>query len=91
MSATMRLIVIGAFGTVPERLGEWTRGIGNQKKNQDHSNYSIPEIGQNNQKSPGHLGKLAQTLNDHQLILVWKFRRYIIIKPITFLKKDPLH
>ena len=39
----------------------------------DHSNYSIVEIGQNTEKSPGNLKRLAATQNplkDHQLTLM---------------------
>ena len=48
----------------------WTSG--------DHSNYSIIEIGQNTEKSPGDLRRLAVTqtsVKDHQLTLMWKLLR----------------
>ena len=41
----------------------------------DHLNYRISKIGQNTEKSPGHLSRLAvsQTPDrNHQLTLVWK-------------------
>ena len=40
---------------------ERTGGIGNQRKNRDYPDYSIAEIGQNTQKSPGDLRRLAVT------------------------------
>ena len=56
-----------------QRIGKRTRGLGNQKTSGDHLNYSIVEIAQNTEKSPGHLRRLAviQTpVKDHQLILM---------------------
>ena len=41
----------------------------------DHPNYNIIEIGQNTEKSPGDLRRLAVTrtpLKDNQLTLMWK-------------------
>ena len=41
----------------------------------DHLNYSIVEIGQNTEKSPGNLRRPAATqtpANDHLLTLMWK-------------------
>ena len=41
----------------------------------DHPNYSIVENGQNTDKSPGDLKRLAVTqtpVKDHQLTLMWK-------------------
>ena len=49
--------------------------------NGDHPNYII-EIGQNTEKSPGDLRRLAVTktpVKDHQLTLVWKTLIIIII------------
>ena len=46
---------------VLERIGTETGGIGNQRKNRDHLDYSIVEIGQNTEKSPGDLRRLAVT------------------------------
>ena len=49
--------------------------IGKKKKNWDHPNYSIGEIGQKTEKSSGELKRIAatQTLEKkHQLTWVWK-------------------
>ena len=37
----------------PKGLGKETGGVGNQMKNQDHTEHNIVEIGWNTQKSPG--------------------------------------
>ena len=71
MGVTLILIIIGALGTVPKGLEKRLRGIGNQRKNQYHPDYSIAEIGQNTEKCPGNLRKLAVTpRKDRQLTLV---------------------
>ena len=49
--------------------------LGKKKKSRDHLNYYIVENGQNTEKSPEDLGRLAftQTLvKDHQLKLMGK-------------------
>ena len=49
--------------------------VGNRRTNRDHPNFSLVEIGQNTEKSPGNLRKLAVTqilVKDHQLSLVLK-------------------
>ena len=56
MKVTVIAIVIGALGTVTKRLV-----LGNKKLSGDHPNYSIVEIDQNTEKSPGDLRKLAAT------------------------------
>ena len=51
------------------------RGDGNRRSSGDHSNYNIVKVGQNTEKSPGNLRKLAVTqtpVKKHQLTLVWK-------------------
>ena len=56
----------------PQRLGKGTGCLGNQSRNRDLSNYGIIEIGQNTEKSPGNLKRLAVTqtpVTDHQLVL----------------------
>ena len=61
-------IVIGAFGTVTGGLGSWRRS-------EDHQNYSIIENGQNTEKNPRDLKRLAviQTpVKDHHLMLMRK-------------------
>ena len=62
------LIVIGAFG-----INKGTGGLGNKKMSGDHPNYCIIQNGQNTEKSPGDLRRLAVTLTpvkDHQLTLM---------------------
>ena len=51
MKVTVIPIVISALGIVT--IG--TRGLGNKRTRRDHPNYSILEIGQNTEKSPGDL------------------------------------
>ena len=46
----------------PQRLGKKTIGIGNQRKNRDHADHSMVEIGQNVKKSPGDLKRFFITL-----------------------------
>ena len=58
-----------------QRLEKGSKRIGNHRKNQDHSEYSIVEINQNIQKSPGDMRRFIVTqalVNDHQLMQVWK-------------------
>ena len=57
-------IVIGAFGTVTKGTGV----LGSWRTSGDHPNYSIIENGQNTEKSPGDLRRLAVThtpVKDH--------------------------
>ena len=52
-----------------------TEGLGNKRTIRNHLNYSIIEINQNTEKSPGNLRRFAisQTLlRNHWLTLVWK-------------------
>ena len=56
-----------------QRIGTETGGLGNKRKSGDHPNYSIFEIGQNTEKSPGNLRRLAVTqtpVKNHRLTLV---------------------
>ena len=56
-----------------QRIGTGIGGLGNEKTNEDHLNYSIVEIGQNTKKSPRNLRTLAVTqtpMENHQLMLV---------------------
>ena len=49
--------------------------VQNWKTDRDHPKYSIVEIGQNTEKSPGDVMRLTVPQNpvkDHQLTLVWK-------------------
>ena len=75
MKMTVILVVIGALGIVSKGLGTGFGGLGNKRAREDHSNYSIVEMGQNTEKSPGDLRRLAITqtpVKDRQLQLVWK-------------------
>ena len=50
-------------------------GLGSAQTSGDHPNYNIIENGQNTEKSPGDLSRLAITqspVEDHQLMLMWK-------------------
>ena len=50
-----------------------TGGLGSRRTSGDHPNYYIIENGQNTEKSPGDLKKLAVTqtpVKDHQLTLM---------------------
>ena len=72
MSVTMVPIVIGALGS--QRLGKGAWRVGNQRMNQDSLNYSIVEIDQNTEKSPGDLRRLTVTQTSakgYQLTLMW--------------------
>ena len=56
-----------------QRIDKETRGVGNKRTRGDHANYNIIKIGQNTEKSPGELRRLAdsQTLvRNHQVTLV---------------------
>ena len=52
---------IGVFGTVTKGLLKGTGGLGRWKMRGDHPNNSIAENGQNTEKSPEDLGRLAVT------------------------------
>ena len=55
-----------------QRIIKGTEGLGNKRTSGDHPNYSITEIGQDTEKSPGDLRKLTVThtpVKDHQLTL----------------------
>ena len=65
---TVMPIVIGPFG---KRTGRF----GNKEVSGDHPDFSVIKIGQNTEKSPGDLRRLAVTqtpVKIHQLTLVWK-------------------
>ena len=44
-----------------QRIGTETGGLGKKRTSSDHSNYSIIKIGQNTEKSPGNVRRLAVT------------------------------
>ena len=56
-----------------QRDGTETRRFGQKGTSGDHPNYSIIKIGQNTEKDPGNLRRLAVTqtpMKNHQLTLV---------------------
>ena len=56
-----------------KRIVKGTGGFGSWKTSRDHPNYNIIENGQNTEKSPGDLRRLAVTqtpVKDHQLMLM---------------------
>ena len=64
----------GAWNNL-QSLGKVAGGVGNKKTNRYHSNYSIIEVVQNTEKSPGDLRRLAVTqtpVKDYQLMVVGK-------------------
>ena len=61
MQVTVIALAIGAFGTVTKRLLKETGGLGSWRTSGDHPNYYIIENGQNTEKSPGNLWRLAVT------------------------------
>ena len=57
----------------PQRIGKGFGRLGNKRTSGDHPNYSIIKIGQNTEKSPGDLKRLAVThipVENPQLTLV---------------------
>ena len=54
-------IVIGVFGTTPRGFLKGTGRDGNQRTSRYHPNYSIVEITQNTEKSPGNLRRFCVT------------------------------
>ena len=71
MKVTVIPIVIGALGTFTK--GTESGGLGNKRMIGDHTNYSIVEVGQNTEKSPGGLRRFAVTqtpVRSYQLTLV---------------------
>ena len=56
-----------------QKIGAGPGGLGNKKNTGDHANYGIVEIGQNTERSPGDLRRLAATqtpVENHHLTLV---------------------
>ena len=56
-----------------QKLNKGSGRVGYQWTFRDHPNYSIAKIGQNTEKSPGGLRRLAVTqtpVKDHQLKLI---------------------
>ena len=70
MQVTIIPIVFGAFGTVTKGL---LKGLEDLEVGGDHPNDSIIENGQNTEKSPGDLRRLAVTqtpVKNHHLTLM---------------------
>ena len=58
-----------------QRIDKGTGGLGSKRTIGDPSNYCIIKIGENTEKSPGDLKRLAVSLTparNHQLTIVWK-------------------
>ena len=75
MKVTIIPIVISAFGTLRKGLLKVSGGFGSWRPSEDHPNNSTIEDGQNTEKSPGDLKRLAVTqslLKYHQLTLMGK-------------------
>ena len=73
MQVTIIPIVIGAFGTVTKGLLKGLEDLEVGRTSGDHPNYYIIENGQNTEKSPGGLRRLAVTqtpVKNHQLTLM---------------------
>ena len=73
MMVTVMLIVVCTVVLVPQMFGKKYEVVGNQRKNWDHPDQIIVKIGNNIEKSPGDLTKLAisQTpVKDYQLTSV---------------------
>ena len=78
MPVTIIPIAIGAFWTVTKGTG----GLGSWRTSGDYPNYYIIENGQNTEKSPGDLRRLAVTqtpVKDHQLTMMRKTLMIMII------------
>ena len=75
MKVTIIPIVFGAFGTVTKGRLKGLEDLEDLMTSGDHPNYSSVENGQNTEKSPGHLRRLAVTqipVKDHRITLIWK-------------------
>ena len=58
-----------------QRINKGTRGLRNKRTSGNHPNYCIIQIGQNTEKSPRDLRRLAVTqtpVKDHQPTIMWK-------------------
>ena len=81
MEVTVIPIVIDGLGTVNQRIDAKTGDLGNKRTCGDHPNYWITEIGQNTEKSPGDLRRLAVTqtpVRIRLLTLVWKTQKWVV-------------
>ena len=67
--------------TWDRRIGKGTGWLVNKRTSRDHPNYRIIKIGQNTEKSPRDLRRLAVTqipLRNQQLTLVWNIKAIIV-------------
>ena len=58
-----------------QRIGKRIRGLENKRTSETLRNYNVAEIGQNTEKSPGDLKRLAITqtqVKNPRLTLIWK-------------------
>ena len=72
---TDHLIVIGALGTIPKGLIKELDDLEIRERVETIQTTELCKIGQNTEKSPGHLKLLAVTqipVRSLQLMLVWK-------------------
>ena len=68
-------------GIVTKKIVKKTGGLRNKRTRGDHPGYSFIKVGQNTEKGPGNLRKLAVTqtsVEDHQLTPVWKKAHYYL-------------
>ena len=82
MKVTEIPILMDTLGTVTKGLMKELKDL-EMRTGGDCQNYSIVEIGQNIDKSPEYLRKLAVTQtpeDDHQLTLVWKTPKWVVTK-----------
>ena len=87
MKVTIESIGIGAFGTGNYRIIKGPGRFGGWRPSGDHPNNSIIGNGQNTEKSPGDLRRLAVTqfpVKDHQMSLMWE----ILIKMKMSIRLD---
>ena len=66
MKVTIIPIVIGAFGTFTKRLLKGLDDLEVGGRVENHPNYYIIENGQNTEKSPGDLRRLAERTNSNK-------------------------
>ena len=72
----------------PERFGKGAGSVENRKTSRDHPNYDRVNTGQNTEKSPGDLRRLAATKTVYERLSacagVEKLTRNMIIVPIEY-------
>ena len=81
MKVSVIPVVIAALGTIIKLLLKWTGRLGNKRISGYHPDYSIIKIGQNTEKGPEDLRRLAVTqtpIENHPLTLVWKTLKGVI-------------